>query len=201
MDTYNRILTYLKENRTATITNLTMLWGLTRADIRHHINNLLQDGLIEKVSPVKQKQIKRGRPEHEYSLCSKSGDGNYHNLCAVLLKFLLRCYPTNIQGDLLETLAKEISANPIQTSSLTKKMNILVSWLNERGYHSHWEAGAEGPRLMFLHCPYAILLPEYPELCRLDELILENSLSLKIKQIAQMDPRSNNSRACVFKIL
>jgi predicted ArsR family transcriptional regulator len=199
MDTRDRVLDYLQEHRTTTIPNLSKLWGLTRADIRHHINNLIKEGLVDKVSHVKPDQTKRGRPEYEYHLSSQSGDDNYHNLCATLLKMILRDCPVENQGNVMTAVAQEIAGNPVNTPSFTHAMNSTVAWLNERGYHSRWEAAAGGPRLMFLHCPYALLLPEHPELCQLDILVLERLLSIRIQQTARMDFRSNLARACIFE--
>jgi predicted ArsR family transcriptional regulator len=35
-------------------------------------------------------------------------------------------------------------------------------------YHARWEAGAEGPRILFGHCPYAAIVGKHPELCEMD---------------------------------
>jgi predicted ArsR family transcriptional regulator len=97
-------------------------------------------------------------------------------------------------------LAQEIAVDRLPAPSLTHALNSIVIWLNKRGYHSRWEAAADGPRLMFLHCPYAVLLPEHPELCQVDNLVLEKLLSLTIRQTARMDLQSNSSKACVFEL-
>ncbi len=196
----NRILYYLNENPTATIPELSKLWGLTRAAIRFHINNLLQDGLIEKVSQAKQSMRKRGRPIYFYKLSERVGDSNYQELCSALLKALTDKQESTQTFDLIELLADNMLPSPIFAQSLSSKMNFAMNWFEKRGYHARWEATAGGPQVKLFHCPFAALLPEHPELCRLDQLILKGILQVDVQQIARKNAQSINPRACVFRL-
>ena len=199
-DTHDRILSYLEENRTANAATLCKQWGLTRADIRYHLINLLREGLIEQVPPVSQDHQKRGRPMHHYRLFVESGDENYQNLCAALLK-VVQCECLPKQGvDPLNLLVKSLAPNPVLAHSLTHKMTMVVNWLNIRGYHARWEAAADGPHMKLFHCPYAALLQDHPELCRLDQLLLERLLDLAVRQTTRINPQFDHPRACVFKL-
>jgi predicted ArsR family transcriptional regulator len=200
VDIQDRILDYLQENRTGTIRGLSQMWGLTRPDIRHHIQKLLKAGMIEQLPADRTIPTHRGRPEYVYRLISSSGDNNYQNLSAALLKTLLDPYEDPGKAAQLEILAQTLSGNPLQAGPLTQKLNHLVTWLNERGYHARWQASADGPRIMFFHCPYAGLLPHYPVLCHVDLLLLQQLSGLAVEQTARMALPANTSRACVFKL-
>jgi predicted ArsR family transcriptional regulator len=71
----------------------------------------------------------------------------------------------------------------------------LVEKLNEMHYQSRWEAGAEGPRVLFGRCPYAAVIEKHPELCRMDVNVLGNALGRELKQLGKIE---KGMGICVF---
>src|SRR5690606_13051969 len=121
------------ENHISTAPEMSKLWGMTRAAIRFHINNLLQDGLIEKVTEGNQSKRRRGRPMHYYRLVGNAGDSNYQELCSGLLKVLTNLQETDQTFDVIELLANNLLPEQPFSPSLTNKMNMTKNWFNKRG--------------------------------------------------------------------
>jgi predicted ArsR family transcriptional regulator len=65
-------------------------------------------------------------------------------------------------------------------------------------YHPRWEAGPQGPRLIFAHCPYAAIIQKHPELCRMDQHLLEKLMGDSAGQLFKIG--KDASSICVFAI-
>ncbi len=70
--TRKRILEILKERGQATVDELSELLGLTSVTVRHHLDVLRSDGLIE--PPVVRHRTSPGRPQYVYTLASRAAD-------------------------------------------------------------------------------------------------------------------------------
>src|SRR5512133_2763754 len=160
-----KVLTYLTKTRSASAREISRSLKMTPATVRHHLRILAADGRVE-MSFVRGREG-RGRPEKVYSLPS-SALGN--NLAALSDAFLMEA-GTTIQ---MEALAKRLAEDTsFAGQPIAKRLNLSVEKLNQMNYHARWEAGPQGPRLIFGHCPYAALIGRHPELCKMDEALLE----------------------------
>jgi hypothetical protein len=72
--------------------------------------------------------------------------------------------------------------------------------LNEIHYQSRWEAGAEGPRILFAHCPYAAIIDKHPELCQMDGFLLGEEIGVDARQLAKIDQKPGGITHCIFLI-
>jgi predicted ArsR family transcriptional regulator len=66
--------------------------------------------------------------------------------------------------------------------------------LNQLHYQARWEAGAEGPRIILGQCPYAAVIGNHPELCRMDMSLLEGMLDTQVEQRVKLGPM------CIFLV-
>jgi predicted ArsR family transcriptional regulator len=196
--TRGRILVYLRENPTATVTSLSRRWGLTRADIRYHLNELIKEGSVEIIPRDPKVAISRGRPVHQYRLAVNRKPGNYPQLCAALLDQFIAPLPKTDQVEALKKLAALLSTGYQSVPSHTQRYTKAVAFLNQSGYQARWEATARGPRFMLRTCPYAAILPGYPLLCLLDRFLLESLLQTRLHHAVMMDPGTGRPPACVF---
>jgi predicted ArsR family transcriptional regulator len=132
----------------------------------------------------------RGRPEKIYSLPRAAlGD----NLSA-LGDAVLTEAGTSVR---MEALAKRLAGQSnFANQPLAKRLNLTVEKLNEMNYHARWEAGSQGPRLIFTHCPYAAIIGKHPELCRMDEGLLESLMGDSAVQLFKIG--RDASSICVF---
>lgn len=74
---------------------------------------------------------------------------------------------------------------------------MLVEKLNGMHYQARWEAGADGPRIIFGRCPYAAVIEGHPELCQMDVGLLGNALGRDVRQLAKIEKAQG---VCVFVV-
>jgi len=190
---------YLKENRAVSVQELSRTWGLTRADIRYHLNGLLQEGVLERAPRGESQPVHRGRPEQIYRLSvSSSTGGNLIPLCEVLLDEVVSALPAGSKEQALRALAAKLAGQGIPTPHLTQRLNQAADLLSQRGYQARWEAHASGPRILLRRCPYAALLPAHPYLCTLDQYLLEQLTRIPLQLSEQINLSGSRPPACVF---
>jgi len=182
-----KVLTYLTKNRTASTREVARTLKMSAATVRHHLRVLVSDGRLEIVSLRGGEG--RGRPEKVYSIPRATlGD----NLSA-LSEALLTEAGSSVRVD---ALAKRLAGDSnIKSQPVAKRLNLLVEKINQMNYHARWEAGPQGPRILFGHCPYASIIGKHPELCQMDATLLKELFGDKMEQIAKIE---NFQGLCVF---
>ncbi len=95
-----------------------------------------------------------------------------------------------------EAVARRIfGAADVSQLPAAARLRVLVEKLNGMHYQSRWEAGADGPRVLFGRCPYAAVIEGHPELCQMDVRVLENFLGREVRQLAKVEKTQG---MCVF---
>lgn len=185
-----KVLTYLNKTRTASAKEISRSLKMSPATVRHHLRVLASDGRLELTSA--RRRDRRGRPEKVYSLPQAAlGD----NLSA-LSDALLAEEGANVRMD---ALARRLAGQSnFSGQPPAKRLNLTVEKLNQMNYHARWEAGSEGPRILFGHCPYAAILEKHPELCRMDAAILRELMGQPMAQIFKKG--KEGSTVCVFVV-
>jgi len=185
-----KILGYFNKTRFASAREIGRALQLSSATVQHHLRVLASDGRLE-IAAVRGSD-RKGRPEKVYGL-PRSALGD--NL-APLSDALLAEAGTGLEMD---ALAKHLIGNSSFTGQpLVKRLNLTVEKMNKMSYHARWEAGSEGPRVIFSHCPYAAIIAKHPELCRMDASILKEWLGQPATQIAKIG--KDGSSVCVFSV-
>ena len=185
-----KILTYMSKSRTASVRELSRALQMSSAAIRYHLRVLAADGRLEIVSM--RGRDARGRPEKIYSLPRAALGDNL----ATLSDALLAETSSRVQMEALaEHLAGESGPG---NQTLAKRLTFTVEKLNAMNYHAHWEAGPQGPRILFGHCPYAAILERHPELCQMDQAMLRKLTGEPARQIYRTG--KEGSSVCVFVI-
>ncbi len=183
-----KVLAYFDKTRTASTREISRALKMSAATVRHHLRVLVSDGRLE-IAAVRGRDA-RGRPEKIYSL-PRSALGN--NLAALSDALLTESGSRVSMEALAERLAGETSS---VNQPLAKRLNLTVEKLNQMNYHARWEAGPEGPRILFGHCPYALILEKHPELCRMDQAMLQKLTGQPARQIFRTG--KDGSTVCVF---
>lgn len=200
LNTRNKILSVLSRNHSASAQEISQELNLTKADIQYHLNKMTAEGFTEISLDVQSAQNRRGRPTLYYSLTSKNRPNNYMLLCHTTLKYLFsQIYTDEKKQNLINDLAK-MMLSPEPTSSPAQALRKVVKTLNKHNYQAGWEARKTGPRIFFNNCPYLGLIAEHSELCKLDTLLLENLLQVKVHQTGRITPGTNSSQICSFVI-
>jgi predicted ArsR family transcriptional regulator len=172
MTTRQRILNHLKKAHRASAREIARALNLSAPNVRHHLGVLASDWRVEAGAVVKQGE--RGRPEKFYSLSQAALGDNLAGLVEALLSVegSTPALPKNhrddvsgVEGLKVESLASHIlDASQFTNLPIPKRLALLVEKLNERHYQARWEAGADGPRVIFGRCPYAAVIEGHPEL-------------------------------------
>jgi predicted ArsR family transcriptional regulator len=163
---------------------------MSPATVRHHLRVLVADGRLEMV--FGRGRDKRGRPEKVYSLPSSALGNNL----AALSDAVLSEAGNTVQ---MNALAKRIAGDSIFVNQpIAKRLNASIENLNRMNYHARWEAGPQGPRMIFGHCPYAAIIGKHPELCQMDEALLEQWMGDGVTQIFKIGKEGSSS--CVFAL-
>ena len=185
-----KILTHFTKIRTASAREISRSLKMSPATVRHHLRVLTADGRLE-MTFVRGREG-RGRPEKLYSL-PRSALGD--NLAA-LGDAVLAEAGTSVQ---MVMLAKHLAGEAdFSGQPLARRLNASVEKLNQMNYHARWEAGPQGPRLIFGHCPYAALIGKHPELCQMDEALIEQLMGEAVTQMFKIG--KEGSSLCVFAL-
>ena len=183
-----KVLAYFVKSRTASTREIARALKMSAATVRHHLRVLASDGRLE-MSAVRGRDS-RGRPEKIYSLPRAALGDNL----SVLSDLLLTEAGTAARMDVL---AKRLADQTNFTAQpLARRLNLTVEKLNQINYHARWEAGSEGPRILFTHCPYAAIIEKHPELCQMDQAMLKELLAQPARQIFKSG--REGSSVCVF---
>jgi DeoR family transcriptional regulator, suf operon transcriptional repressor len=188
--TRQKVLTYLNKTRIATAHEIARVLKMSPATVRHHLRVLASDGRLEMMS-VRGREG-RGRPEKIYSLPRAALGDNLSALSDALLT-------EAGSGFKIEALAKYLAGEAnFASQPLAKRLNLIVEKLNQMNYHARWEAGSEGPRIIFGHCPYAAIIEKHPELCKMDEALITEWMGQPARQIFKIGKKG--SSMCVFVV-
>ena len=183
----HKVLSYMHKTHTASAREISRALNMSVESVRYHLRVLVSDGrFIESVLLTNEK---RGRPEKVYSLSQSALGDNLARLSDALLMEA----GSHVR---VEALAKRLAGeSDFMNEAVAKRLNLVVEKLNKMNYHARWEAAAEGPRLIFGHCPYARIIEKHPELCTMDSALLEKLMGQAAKQLTTI---RNGSKSCVF---
>ena len=164
---------------------------MTPANARYHLGILASDGRVKVIS---RRQISKGRPEKVYQLAGTLMGNNLAELVEVLLM--------EANGRVrMEALGIRLAKDRYgEDQPLMDRMAATVEHLNARNYHSHWEAGAEGPRVVFGNCPYSAIIGSHPELCKMDRSMLKTMLDRDVEQEAKLEKGAGGKPYCLFLV-
>ena len=145
----------------------------------------------------------RGRPVKVYGLSGKALGDNLALLAGSLMDQLVLKPSVAKRQAALQSLAKRVAdqigrIDPDKLSA--KRLSNLIDKLNLYHYQARWEAGAEGPRILFARCPYAAIIERHPELCQMDGFILEEEIGFQPRQLAKIDQRPGGNTHCIFLV-
>jgi len=187
--TRQKILDYLKRNKSVSSREIAQALQMTPANARHHLGILVADGRVEVIN---QRQVGRGRPEKVYQLGHTFVGDNLSTLVDVLL--------TEAEGKVeMEALGKHVvGESGLAEQPLMRRLSSTINRLNEMHYQARWEAGAGGPRVVLGHCPYAAVIENHPELCQMDSSILSTLLNGEVKQTAKLETGAGGLPYCAF---
>ncbi len=180
--TRQAVIEALKAVGQATVNQLSQMVGVKTITIRHHLNGLLAEGLIEQ----QEKRQTVGRPIHIYSLTEQAESlfpHQYHRLVERLLDQVKEKLPpetiqmlmNSLASSLVSELQRELEQVPVEA-----RMSRLVALLSQEGFLAEWERSDNGLRLIEYHCPYYFIGQRYPEICQIDETMIRLAMGAEV---------------------
>ncbi|MGA7193348.1 MAG: winged helix-turn-helix transcriptional regulator [Anaerolineales bacterium] len=195
-----RVLNYLKKQRSASAAQIGRALNMSAATVRHHLSIMLSDGRITIIGAKRSGE--RGRPVKLYKLSEKYLGDNFALLSDAVLNEMLKKLSPAKQKEVIHAIAKrfalQFDANDLNFP-MAKQLSLIIEKLNAYHYQARWEAGADGPRILFAHCPYAAIIEKHPELCQMDEILLGKLMNVTTHQLAKIDQQSAGSPYCIFR--
>ena len=192
----NQILDMLESQRASTVDQLSRALRVTPADIRHHLANLKQEGVIEQAGA--QAKYGRGRPRQIWRLAAAARPDNLAGLGRLFLEINRINERDPGLSAAARLLAGPATREPGQLPA--RRFYLAIQKLNELHYKARWEAHADSPRILLGNCPYAALVGEYPELCQMDASLLAELCGQPATQTAKLEPNPLGALQCVFHL-
>lgn len=198
--TRSLILHTIKSAPESTIETLATAADISPVTVRHHINGLLADGLIE-ATAVRRKV---GRPYYIYNLSPNGQElfpKRYVRLTSRLLDELKARLPEEMVAEIFKGVVQGIiaeHAGEFETLPIERKLDYLVDMLGEEGFLSSWEKTAEGYKLIEYSCPYISIGHEHSEVCTFDTELMLTVLQTPIQQHSCM---LEGATCCEFSLV
>jgi len=179
--TRGRIITLLRRS-SRTVDELTQALGLTHTAVRAHLAALERDGLVQ------QRSERRGsrKPSSVYDL-APAAEYLFPKAYGQLLDQLLEVLQRRMTPEEVETLLREVGQRmaaqwKIPPGNLRVRLEAAVEVLNELGGLMERETGEKTVSIRGYRCPFAAVVPEHPEVCRLAETLLSELVGVPVQE-------------------
>lgn len=171
MDSRQRILEYLKRAGEASVAELSRALQLTPVTIRHHLEALQAERLLQ--PPEARRKTGPGRPEMVYRLspvADQSMPRNYGELCACLLEQVQRGPAPRSAARMLAEMGERQGgeAGLHGEPGSGRRRASVQEYLERRGYFPAVERQEGRLTLTLANCPFLEAARETPELCLYD---------------------------------
>jgi predicted ArsR family transcriptional regulator len=192
-----KILNFILEQQSTTVEELSKVFKVTPANIRHHLSILIEQGSVQVIG--QKAAAIRGRPAQIYSATQHSNQNNLDHLTETLLSILLQDSGSDERNQVLKKIARQmVTYFKLDTYNPTRRLYSSIRILKRMNYQAHWEAHIENPRIMLGHCPYRAILDHYPEICQMDAFMLQELLDTPVKQVEKLIFNTKGLAECVF---
>lgn len=200
-ETRKNILEYLRHHGSATVHQLAEHLDMSVGTVRHHLNVLERDNLVEN------QEIRHGvgRPKLVYTLSPAGLEAfpkKYDWLSTALLRELkIRLDPATV-ASVLRGIAQRVldKYQPnLEGTTLQERAEILVEIMGKEGFETKLEyTQDERIRIVQNSCPYRSVVQEHGEVCQLDAEMIHQVLQQPIQRKCCM---LHGDHSCVFEAI
>ncbi len=180
------ILEILLKRQRSTINELAEIVEINPISVRHHISKLEAQG---KVSSDEEKHGV-GRPRRVYFLTNKGMEHFPHRYLTLSIRLLEQLKGTLSSGT-VKKLFKEIATEMVNDHTaqidlsklnLEERIDLISKLLQNEGFTIEVETKDNGFQIKETSCPYKHVGEEHPEICLVDETIIEKVLAVDIQK-------------------
>lgn len=180
-----RITELLKEHGTATVAELARQLDMAQVSVRHHLDILVGEDLVE-LSGVR-RQNSAGRPSLVYSLTPnalKLFPQHHDALASAILIELKSTLPGSEVQRFMQSIGEKTArqapaASPDQT--LEERLDEVTDFLCRKGYGARWEERNGYYEIHTNNCPYSGVSDEHSEVCSMDQAMMNQLLPKAIR--------------------
>jgi DeoR family suf operon transcriptional repressor len=180
-NTRSRVLRTLLLNQHRTVNELAVAVDINPISVRHHVNKLEADGLIQS----EEERHGVGRPRLVYSLTNRGMEQfpqRYLQLTLRLLQQLKENLSEKVLGDIFQELAEDIAVDftrgvNLDDLSLKERLELLEEVLTSEGFMVNLQEEDDNYYLVEASCPYHHVGEDYPEICVVDQELIAHFIS------------------------
>lgn len=198
--TRQRILELLRDAQIMTVEDLADKLELTPVTVRHHLDILKDEGLVE--VPNVRRRDAPGRPQYTYQLTQSAlahFPRNYQALSNLMLAEIRESMPPEQLDRMLGNVAARMAAEaaiPGPHAPPEQRMQSAVDYLNTRGYVAEWSREPNGAYILRTHnCPYHEVSHANSDLCSLDLHLVSQLLG---GSAVRRDQLSDGGHCCSY---
>ena len=189
MDSRQRILEHMKRFGEASVADLSRALRLTPVTIRHHLEALQAEQLLE--PPQARRKTGPGRPEMVYRLspvADRSMPRNYGELCACMLREVQDDSSGRPLSRLLTRMGERegLAARPRGEPGSRARHRAVQEHLEARGYFPRLEREDDQLRLTLANCPYLEAAQAAPALCLFDRALLQSLFGQPVRMAGRI---------------
>jgi predicted ArsR family transcriptional regulator len=172
-----RITEILRENGSATVAELADQLGMAPVSVRHHLDILVSEDLVE-LDGLRRRDG-AGRPSQVYALtegANKLFPQRHDILADHLLSELKAALPEAVVRGVLQRVAERtVREAPMPDSNQTveERLDQVTGFLTNQGYDARWVTSNDHYELHTCNCPYAGVSDRHPEICLMDQALLQ----------------------------
>lgn len=185
-----RVVQAILENGPSTAAALAEQLKLTPAAVRRHLDQLLEDGIVQSGEERVYGARRRGRPARVFSLTESGRDGlehQYDALAVDALRFLAEVGGEEAVSAFarrrMETLAAEFDRVAAERPDASPA-EVLAEVLSRRGFSASVRTLPMADQLCQQHCPVAHVAAEFPQLCEAETEAIAAILGSHVQRLA-----------------
>ena len=177
--------------------------GLTPAAVRRHLDQLLEEGIVEAREPRSQATRGRGRPAKAFALTEAGREGfdqQYDDLAVQALRFLdetggdaaVREFATRRASFIEQRFGVVSAANPRLGPA-----DVLARVFTDEGYAASARDVPVGQQLCQQHCPVSHVAHEFPQLCEAETEAIGRVLGTHVQRLATIAHGDGVCTTCI----
>jgi len=194
------ILHALKNASQLKVEDLAEAADVSPVTVRHHLNALQAEGLIE-VDSVRRKV---GRPYYVYSLSEEGHElfpQKYVHLTNILLDEMKMRLPQETVDDIFGSAVERIVSrhrHKFESLGFEARLTYLMDMLADEGFLARWEKIDGQYHIIEYSCPYLSVGANHSEVCSLDKELIISVMQAPIQQHSCM---LNGDECCQFSFI
>jgi len=183
--TRDRILQALLKQPRSTINDLAGAVGINPISVRHHLTNLLAEGMVA----AEEERHGVGRPRLLYSLTQDGMEHfptRYLRLTTRLLTQMKERLPQPMVGELFLQVAQALAAEhseQLKGLPMEERLEAMKSILAEEGFVVEWEKSGKEYHIHEITCPYLQVGQSHPEVCTVDQTLISKMLAVPASKV------------------